>query len=90
MVTLLDTGAILDAIGKLREVYPNVLHIARPGLMVGGEMHGSPADHRKMNDTELFASFFQQTTGEPLTEEQRAAYTSVVNCMHQRQREVMP
>jgi DNA repair protein SbcD/Mre11 len=58
MVTLLDTGAILDAIGKLREVYPNVLHIERPGLMAGGAMHGTRADHRTMNDTELFASFF--------------------------------
>ncbi len=29
-VTLLDDGPTLDAIGKLREVYPNVLSIRRP------------------------------------------------------------
>jgi exonuclease SbcD len=90
MVTLLDTGAILDTIGKLREVYPNVLHIERPSLMAGGELHGSRTDHRQMNDTELFAAFFLQTTGEPLTEEQRSAYAAVVNAMQQREREVMP
>jgi exonuclease SbcD len=90
MVTLLDTGAILDAIGKLREVYPNVLHIERPGLMTGGDMHGTHTDHRKMDDTELFASFFFQATGEHLTEEQRSAYASVVNATRQREREVMP
>jgi exonuclease SbcD len=90
MVTLLDTGAILDAMGKLRDVYPNVLHIERPGLMAGGEMHGTRADHRKMNDTELFASFFLQATGERLTEAQGSAYASVVNAMRQREREVMP
>jgi DNA repair protein SbcD/Mre11 len=90
MVTLLDTGAILDAMGKLREVYPNVLHLDRPSLMTGGDMHGSRADHRTMNDTELFASFFPQVTGEHLTEKQRWAYASVVNDMHQREREVIP
>jgi DNA repair protein SbcD/Mre11 len=90
MVTLLDTGAILDAIGKLRDVYPNVLHIQRPGLTAGGEMHGTRADHRTMNDTELFASFFFQATAEALTEEQGAAYTAVVNAMRQREREAIP
>jgi exonuclease SbcD len=90
MVTLLDTGAILDAIGKLREVYPNVLHIERPSLMAGGEMHGTHADHRKMNDAELFASCFFQATGEHLTEEQGTTYASVVNAMRQRDREVIP
>jgi exonuclease SbcD len=89
MVTLLDTGAILDAIGKLRDVYPNVLHIERPGLMAGGNMHGTHTDHRKMDDTELFASFFFQATGEHLTEAQESAYASVVNAMRQQEREVM-
>jgi exonuclease SbcD len=89
MVRLLDTGAILDAIGKLREVYPNVLHIERPDLMAGGEMHGSRADHLKMNDTELFASFFLQATGEHLTEEQKSAFTLAVNALRQREREVI-
>ena len=28
-VSLLDTGAILDPIGQLRQVYPNVLHVER-------------------------------------------------------------
>jgi exonuclease SbcD len=90
MVTLLDTGAILDAIGKLRDVYPNVLHLERPGLMAAGEMHGGRADHRTMDDAELFASFFLQATGEALTAEQGTAYATVVNAMRQREREVMP
>jgi exonuclease SbcD len=90
MVTLLDTSAILDAIGKLRDVYPNILHIERPSLMAAGEMQGSRVDHRTMNDAELFAAFFSQATGEDLTAEQRVAYASVVNAMHQREREVMP
>jgi DNA repair protein SbcD/Mre11 len=71
-------------------VYPNVLHIERLSLMAGGEMHGTHADHRKMNDAELFASCFFQATGEHLTEEQGTTYASVVNAMRQRDREVIP
>jgi DNA repair protein SbcD/Mre11 len=89
MVTLLDTGPILDAMGKLREVYPNVLHIDRPSLMTGGEMHGTHADHCAMNDIELFDSFFFQATGEHLTDEQEATFASVVDTMRQREREVI-
>ena len=52
-------------------------------------MHGTHTDHRKMDDIELFASFFFQATGEHLTEEQESAYASVVNAVRQREREVM-
>ena len=51
MVTLLDTGAILDAMGKLRGVYPNVLHIERPSLTTSGEMRGSRTDYRSRTST---------------------------------------
>ncbi|MBI3948903.1 MAG: exonuclease SbcCD subunit D [Acidobacteria bacterium] len=87
MVTLLDTGAILDAIGKLREVYPNVLHIERPFLMTGGQVRGLRTDHRTMDDAQLFSQFFSQVTGEDLTKEQAAAFASIVNAMRRRQRE---
>jgi len=70
-VTLRDTGAILDPIGKLRGVYPNVLHIERPNLNIGGELTGPGGDHRRLSELDLFASFFQQVAGEELTAEQQ-------------------
>jgi DNA repair protein SbcD/Mre11 len=88
MATLLDMGAILDAIGQLREVYPNVLHIVRPFLTAAGQLRGPHEDHRKMDEAELFAEFFSQVTGESLTGEQAAAFTSIVGAMRRRQREV--
>jgi exonuclease SbcD len=89
MVTLNDKGPILDAMGKLQEVYPNVLHIERPVLTVGGEVCGTQIDHRKVSDAELFASFFSQVTGDELTEEEAAAYASVVDEYRRREREVV-
>jgi len=87
MVTLKDTGAILDAIGKLREVYPNVLHIERPHLTTGGELRGPGADHRRLSETDLFSSFFEQVTGAPLSEEQTCAFTATVEELYRKERE---
>lgn len=67
MVTLKDTGPTLDAIGKLRSVYPNVLHIERPALFNSGKLHGPRGDHRQIGDMDLFSSFFEQVTGVPLS-----------------------
>ncbi|WP_027366075.1 exonuclease SbcCD subunit D [Desulfotruncus alcoholivorax] len=88
MVTLKDSGAILDAIGKLREVYPNVLHIERPHLAVNGELRGPGGDHRRTGVMELFDSFFQQTVGEPLPEDLAGAFSETVEKLYLRDREV--
>ncbi len=87
MVTLLDKGAILDAMGKLREVYPNVLHIERLQLGSGDGAAGRNIDHRKMNDEELFSAFFAEVTGEELTSAQRTSYDETVGAMRREERE---
>ena len=43
-----------------------------------------------MNDAELFAAFFAQVSGSELTSEEASAYTTVVDAMRQREREVAP
>ncbi len=87
MVTLLDTDAILDVMGKIREVYPNLLHIERPHLSIGGDLAQKRPDPRKLNDRDLFAAFFSQVTGETLSEAQASAYESVVQELRRRERE---
>ncbi len=89
MVTLLDTGAVLDPIGRLREVYPNVLHVERPALWTGGRDagQGAGAERLRLDDMDLFRAFFLDVTGEQLSEEQEAAYASVVEDLRRRQRE---
>ncbi|GAD01388.1 exonuclease SbcD [Agarivorans albus MKT 106] len=47
MVRLLDKSAILDAMGKLREVYPNVLHLERTGLMANTDKLELNREHIK-------------------------------------------
>lgn len=88
MVTLLDKGAILDAMGKLRNVYPNVLHIDRPDLFHPEPPPGTQVDHQKMNDQELFASFYRQVTGDDLDKRQRSTYIEVVDRMRHKEGEM--
>jgi DNA repair protein SbcD/Mre11 len=87
LVSLEDTAAILDVMGKLREVYPNVLHVERPNLMTPGSRTEKARDHRKLNDADLFADFFAEVTGDAPTAGETSAYESVVDELRRRERE---
>ena len=89
-VTLLDRGAILDAMGKLREVYPNVLHIERPVLTAAGSGPAGKIDPHTVSDEQLFGSFFKEVTGEDLKDEEMAAYAATTAEMRRREREEGP
>lgn len=78
MVQLTDTHAILDAMGKLREVYPNVLHLEKTGIMSVGEKKALNREKLKRGEADMFRDFFNQTTGESLTEEQSTALDRVL------------
>jgi exonuclease SbcD len=88
LIRLLDTEPILDAIGKLRMVYPNVLQIERPGLesLIREETRNS-IDHRKVSDEDLFAAFFSQTTGAALTDPQIEFFASIMQKVRRKERE---
>jgi exonuclease SbcD len=86
-VTLLDKGPLLDAMGRLREVYPNVLHIERPALDPAGELAGNGTDSRKMDLADLFKKFFAEMTGDELTPAQHEAFIGVAEAARRRERE---
>ncbi|WP_028768298.1 exonuclease SbcCD subunit D [Shewanella fidelis] len=82
MVRLSDKHAILDAMGKLRNVYPNVLHLERTGLMANNEQLAIRADHIKKGELEMFADFFNQVSGEALTPEQQQMMVATIDALH--------
>ena len=86
-VTLLDEGAILDAIGKLRRVYPNVLHIERPKLTASGQLLGADRNFKKMGELHLFSSFLSQVTEQEITEEQQKAFQQTLDHYYRMMRE---
>jgi exonuclease SbcD len=86
-VTLTDDGPVLDAIGRLREVYPNVMSIRRPER-VGAGQAGDRPDIRGKTALQLFGAFYQHVAAAELSPEQEAAFAAVVEETDRRTREV--
>lgn len=89
LVTLLDSEPILDAMGKLREIYPNVLQIESPRFSKTGVLSGLTTDHRKLSEQDLFAAFFTQMTGESMTTEQQTQLVAVIEDLYRQEREAI-
>jgi exonuclease SbcD len=71
LIRLTDKHDLLDPIGQLRQVYPNVLQLERAHFSL---THGSGliADvSLKRSESDVFNDFFQQVTGNELTEQQQ-------------------
>lgn len=78
-IRLLDTGALLDPMGRLRRVYPNALSMERVRPRgTGDDAAAGRGDHRKRTCVDLFSDFYEQVTGEPVTEAQHAELARVV------------
>ncbi|MCL1059342.1 exonuclease SbcCD subunit D [Shewanella gelidimarina] len=86
MVRLSDKTAILDAMGKLRSVYPNVLHLERTGLMRDNGKVALSRDHIKKGEMDMFSDFFAQVSGESMTEAQQHAMTTAIDELHKVER----
>ena len=87
-VTLLDDGPVLDAIGRLREVYPNVMMIRRPEKM-NGAAAGDRPDIRGKTALQLFGAFFKHVTQNDLLPEQERAFAAVVEETQRQAREAI-
>ncbi len=86
MVRLSDKHAILDAMGKLRSVYPNVLHLERTGLMSENGKVELSRDHIKKGEMDMFSDFFTQVSGDTMTEAQQQAMTAAIDELHKSER----
>ncbi|MCW8935358.1 MAG: exonuclease SbcCD subunit D [Gammaproteobacteria bacterium] len=82
LVRLTDTHAILNAMGKLREVYANVLHLEKPGIMASNENHELQREKLKASEIDMFRDFFNQVQGRDLTEDQDSALQEVISELH--------
>lgn len=87
-VTLLDEGAVFDAIGRLRAVYPDVLHVQRKFRTLPENRAAlEPAERHRLSHLDLFRSFHAFVAGEEMTPEQDAAFATIVETMAQDERE---
>ncbi|WP_212963281.1 exonuclease SbcCD subunit D [Siminovitchia fordii] len=80
-VTLLDEGALLDPINKLRAVYPNILHLERKIEMVDLEKRQTIKSVQRDRKTELdlFSEFYKEMTTSDFTEQKRDLMNEVID-----------
>ena len=79
-ILLTDREPVLDAAGKIRSVYPNVMQI---DFQMTGESQKIQEESELQEKTslELFAEFYQKQTGTGLTEEQKRTAETILNQM---------
>jgi len=73
-----DKSALLNPIGMLREVYPNVMQLERTALQGSLEGAAGVPTQRAQSPAQLFGDFFEQVTGEGLSEAEREAYAQTL------------
>lgn len=80
LVRLLDQHAILDPMDTLRKVYPNVLHLEKPGMLIDSDMPLTKARVQR-DEGDMFRDFFSQIQGTTLTTGQSDALDEILRTL---------
>ncbi|SHE66987.1 exonuclease SbcCD subunit D [Vibrio gazogenes] len=78
LVRLMDKHAILNPMEKLRAVYPNVLHLEKPGMLIGVEQEMASA-RLSRSEIDMFRDFFVEVQDCNLSAEQDRAISDIIN-----------
>ncbi|MFB6248028.1 MAG: exonuclease SbcCD subunit D [Salinibacter sp.] len=71
-VTLQNEGPVVDAMSRIRETYPNALHVEHPSQVDAGGLDGLTGDLQSQSEEEVFEEFARHVTEEEsLSEESR-------------------
>ncbi|HID45844.1 MAG TPA: exonuclease SbcCD subunit D [Chromatiaceae bacterium] len=82
LIRLLDTHAIHEPMNRLRDVYPNVLHLERPGLLRSGERRETGRERLAVGELPLFRDFYRQMTGDELQPEAQKLVAGILDGLH--------
>lgn len=85
LVRLTDRHAILDPMGKLREVYPNVLHLEKPGMLEARGRQQLDRERLQFSALDMFSDFFTQTSGDTMSDEQATAMRELITTLSREQ-----
>ncbi|WP_025535508.1 exonuclease SbcCD subunit D [Vibrio parahaemolyticus] len=82
LVRLMDKHAILNPMEKLRTVYPNVLHLEKPGMLIGVEQEMAQAKLAR-SEIDMFKDFFAEAQDSELSNEQEQAISNIIKQLSQ-------
>ncbi|WP_066368070.1 exonuclease SbcCD subunit D [Neobacillus fumarioli] len=79
-ITLLDEGALIDPINKLRQVYPNVLHLERKLELTDSKKKQSfnAVRSEKKSEIDLFEQFYTEMTTSEFTPDKKELMAGII------------
>ncbi|KGX91952.1 exonuclease SbcD [Pontibacillus halophilus JSM 076056 = DSM 19796] len=88
-VQLLDEGQLVDPMGKLRKVYPNVLSLERVGLLgrQTAQQWSKVEERKKMTPIDLFQSFYKEVKGKDLDDHRKVHVSHIIQRLTESERE---
>lgn len=78
LVKLTDKNDILDPMGQLRQVYPNTLQLERSQFTFSSGSQLVADVSLKRTEQQVFTDFFEQVTGDQLSDEQQAVLLETI------------
>ncbi|WP_226579175.1 exonuclease SbcCD subunit D [Halobacillus litoralis] len=87
-IRLLDDGQLVDPMGKLRQVYPNILYLERKRSASNPEMDELEKVKRrqKLSPADLFASFYEDIKGDELPEKRQQLIHQAIDEIREKER----
>lgn len=87
-VRLLDDGQLVDPMGKLRKVYPNILHLERRRSKTNLQMEElqEVKKRQKLSHADLFASFYEDIKGESIPLERKELIEQAIDKLRKEER----
>ena len=87
-VTLQDEGPVVDAMSRIRETYPNALHVEHPARAEVSSLDSLASDLETQSEEEVFAEFAAHVAGEEsLSEGHRAVLEEAFERLNAEERE---
>lgn len=79
MAVITDRGELIDAISKLRAVYPNILRMEKEQFdrEAGDSLTSASREFAKKNPLELFSEFYENVSGETFSDEKKVLVAAV-------------
>ncbi|PAE08713.1 exonuclease sbcCD subunit D [Terribacillus saccharophilus] len=87
-IRLLDDGQLLDPMGKLRKLYPNILRLERKAKVGASSMSDIKQikEKQRMSHMQLFAAFYEEMKGEAIPEHRQTHMEAVIQRLIEQER----
>ncbi|MFP7477422.1 exonuclease SbcCD subunit D [Terribacillus saccharophilus] len=87
-IRLLDDGQLLDPMGKLRKLYPNILRLERKAKVGASSMSDIKQikEKQRMSHMQLFAAFYEEMKGEAIPEHRQSHMEAIIQRLVEQER----